>query len=236
MNRAKVTNLLLFTLSLLVVLQLVLPYTSILFNGYSFHQSTLGFTYCKQEKDCRHEVGHLMDTELGHISRTSVFGSALMIHLAFSFEYGQVDDYTRLILSKEGILSYSENYKPYHYGAGSSPQEELYADIYDLSGGDISKIPLTLRPLFSEDSRYETVYDELVENKVYISNQGVITMKEQFAALWGKVVENKEIAIRVGCAVGGAVLGAVVTVVVLNAQQDYLLEEMETSIVEEATE
>lgn len=56
-------------------------------------------------------------------------------------------------------------------------------------------------------------------------------MKEMLEKAWTKVVENREIVIRVGCAVAGAVIGGVVTAAVINAQADnYLLEEMTTSI------
>lgn len=239
MNRFKLTNLALFTLSLLVIIQIVLPYSSILFNGLSFHQSNLDFTYCKQEIYCRHEVGHLMDDQLGHISKTEEFGSALMIHLAFSFKMDQVDEYTTLILGKKGILTYTDLYKPYHYGAGSSPQEELYADIYDLSGGDINNIPMTLRPFFSSDVKYDEAYNDLVTNKYHISNQGVIQMKAKLAALWGKVVENKEVVIKVGLTLTGAAIGMALAAVIASRQEDALLEEevsMEALSEDEETE
>ncbi len=57
-------------------------------------------------------------------------------------------------------------------------------------------------------------------------------MKEQLAALWGKVVENKEVLIRVGAAVTGAALGLAIVAVVANAQseENLLVEEVEMSI------
>lgn len=45
-------------------------------------------------------------------------------------------------------------------------------------------------------------------------------MKEQLVALWGKVVENKAVVIKVGSAVAGALLGVVVAAIVENAQED----------------
>lgn len=45
-------------------------------------------------------------------------------------------------------------------------------------------------------------------------------MKEQLAALWAKVVENKELFIRVGCAAGGALVGAAITSVIQSQAHD----------------
>jgi hypothetical protein len=45
-------------------------------------------------------------------------------------------------------------------------------------------------------------------------------MKERLVALWGKVVENKAVVIKVGSAVAGALLGVVVAAIVENAQED----------------
>ena len=46
-------------------------------------------------------------------------------------------------------------------------------------------------------------------------------LKEKFDALWGKVVENKEIAIRAGAALAGAILGSVVTAIAINSLSEY---------------
>lgn len=46
-------------------------------------------------------------------------------------------------------------------------------------------------------------------------------MKEKLAALWAKVVDNKEIVIRVGAAVAGAVVGAAVASLVSGSQEEY---------------
>lgn len=60
-------------------------------------------------------------------------------------------------------------------------------------------------------------------------------MNEKLSALWGKIVDHKEIVIRVGCAIVGAAVGSVITAAVINAQADsYLLEEMTTSVEEVA--
>ena len=53
-------------------------------------------------------------------------------------------------------------------------------------------------------------------------------MKEQFASLWAKVVENKETVIRATAIVAGAAIGFAVAAVVINNSGDNLLvEELE---------
>lgn len=58
-------------------------------------------------------------------------------------------------------------------------------------------------------------------------------MKEQLLALWGKVVENKDVVIRVGGAAVGAAVGLAIAAIVVNAQEDSLLEEVVMQIEEE---
>lgn len=61
---------------------------------------------------------------------------------------------------------------------------------------------------------------------------------EQVKNLWGKVVnhvvENKELYIRVGLTLAGAVVGATVASVASNMQNDYLIEEITSSVEEVA--
>lgn len=59
-------------------------------------------------------------------------------------------------------------------------------------------------------------------------------MKEKVMALWGKVVENKAVVIRVGGAVAGALVGVVVAGLVANSQEEGLLEEVVMEDMEEA--
>lgn len=61
-------------------------------------------------------------------------------------------------------------------------------------------------------------------------------MKEKLNALWAKVVENKEIAIRIGVAVAGAVVGAVITTIVNNSNDFELMADESESIADVNTE
>lgn len=48
-----------------------------------------------------------------------------------------------------------------------------------------------------------------------------------------KFIENKETVIRIGSAIGGAILGAVVTALIVNSQDNEAYEMMSPSIVDE---
>jgi len=48
-------------------------------------------------------------------------------------------------------------------------------------------------------------------------------MKEKLAALWAKVVEHKEIAIRIGAGVAGALVGAAVVTLVNSRSDDFVI-------------
>lgn len=56
-------------------------------------------------------------------------------------------------------------------------------------------------------------------------------MKEKMLALWGKVVEHKDVAIRVGGAVAGALVGVVVAgLIASNQEEQPFYEEMDDQI------
>lgn len=58
-------------------------------------------------------------------------------------------------------------------------------------------------------------------------------IKEVLKNIAVKAQDNKDLLIKAGCALGGAAIGAVVTAVVINAQQDNLLEEIRMGIEED---
>lgn len=61
-------------------------------------------------------------------------------------------------------------------------------------------------------------------------------MKEYLEMLKVKALEHKEILIRVGSAVAGALVGAAVATIVANNQEELLLEEqMDLELIEEET-
>lgn len=218
-KRFTITNLLLMVLSILAIVNIVLPYSKILFSGTSFHFAPLELTYCAKAEDCRHEVGHQMDTDMGHISRTKEFGEAIMLFVIYQIKYeDKFSDISAMIFANPGMMIYSDSYQPYHIEAGSSPQEELYAKMYAKVDGDISKLPVIFQKFYKQDTRYDEIYNHLVDKKVYIRSSKMDQLKELLAKAKIKAEENKETLIRVGSAVVGALIGAVVTAVIVNQQ------------------
>lgn len=51
-------------------------------------------------------------------------------------------------------------------------------------------------------------------------------MKEKLAALWAKIVEHKEVVIKVGAATVGALVGAGLATLIADISEDVLMEEM----------
>jgi hypothetical protein len=54
-------------------------------------------------------------------------------------------------------------------------------------------------------------------------------MKEQLLAIWAKVQANKPLVIQVGAILAGAALGALAASIVNAAQEESLIEEVETT-------
>lgn len=212
-----------------------LSYSNILFNGYSFHNPQLGITYCAVEEDCRHEVGHLMDHNLGDISKTKEFGMATLAYSMYQIKYIEyLDVFAIHILGNPGTFTYTDKYKPFQSQAGSSPQAELYAKLYAQVDGDISQLPEILRPFYTDNKKYDEVYDHLVKYKYHFSKGD--NMEEYWNKLVEKVTEHKEALTRIGLTVLGAVVGAVVATAMARSEDDYLLEEMSVSVEEDENE
>lgn len=140
--------------------------------GYSVYNGISGAIYCHSAAGCRHEIGHKMDDDLGYPSRSPEFGNAVMVHLAFAFQYG-LDSTATAILTQDGMLTYSSHYSLLGVDRFSSPQEELYARLYEQSGGDIAQIPLALRPFYSDDKKYIDLYDCLMSAEFKICGTAV---------------------------------------------------------------
>ncbi len=210
-----------------------LSYSNILFNGYSFHNPALGITYCAVEEDCRHEVGHLMDQDLGTVSESKEFGEATLGYVMYSIKYNDyLDPISVIILGNPGTFTYSKKYKPFQSQAGSSPQAELYAKLYAQVDGDISQLPEILRPFYTENKKYDLVHTHLVKYKYHFSKG--VNMKEFWNALVAKATEHKEALTRVGFATLGAIVGAITVLVVTGTNDDdYLIEEMTASMEED---
>jgi hypothetical protein len=225
-------------LNILMVILILLPFSKILFNGTSFYFSPLGLSYCSQPEQCRHEVGHLIDDDMGHISRSREFGEAIVLHLFYQIKYEEkMDRFSGIILTNPGMLIYSPSYQPYKTEAGSSPQEELYAKLYAEVDGDIEKLPPSLRIFYRDDTEYDDAYDRLITKKIYIDTRRYTMdkIKEMLKKVGEKIEENKETVIRVSAVFLGAVIGGAIATVISN-QQNLLDEEVTMEMIEDEDE
>lgn len=204
---------------LILFVYMLYPTTNLVFSGGSFYLSDAGVISCEGEWDCRHEVGHLMDKDLGYPSKSKAFGKSLLVYTVYKLRYEEMDDITKTILGNPGSLVYSESFEAYSFESGSSPQQELYANIYADVNGNIEKIPPILRRYYSESSKYDEVYEELVDEKLYFSNEGANTVKEKLLALVAKMKENKQVLIKAGLILTGAVVGGVIAAAIARAQE-----------------
>lgn len=151
---------------LLAVLLPVPPRDGSIYNGIS------GAMFCNSAGACLHEIAHMIDDEAGYPSRSPEFGGALMVHLAFAFGY-QMDDTAKLILAQDGVLTYNADYSLGGVEMWSSPQAELYANIYEMHGGDVAKIPDALRPFYSDNEKYTDLYNCLMQADFRICGRAV---------------------------------------------------------------
>ena len=228
-------------LSIVMVIFNVISPSIRLFNQHSsFYLSDLNFIHCKDNVACRHEVGHLMDDDLGDPSTTEKFGAAVSLYLYYQVKYDETDAITDAIFGTGGIFYYSKEYKPFNSEAGSSPQQELYANIYLAVNGDVSKLPPVFREFYSDSDQYNKIYKDLIVTHNY--SKGETQMKEMLAKLVEKAKANKELLIKVGAVVAGALVGAVVATAISNAQnelsfdEEMLLEDETTEETDEETE
>lgn len=125
-----------------------------------------GILFCNSASNCRHEIGHMMDDDLGDISKTPEFGTAIATYLYAQSKYFELDQVTDVIQGTGGIFFYNPEYQLFGKRFGHYPQQELYANIYAAMQGDYATIPESLQPLYSQDAKYTDLYDCLMNAKV----------------------------------------------------------------------
>lgn len=144
----------------IVILFIVVPLNQ---NMYNYQFNVL---ICNNGYSCIHEVGHRMDDDLSRPSKSEEFGNALRVTLIYSAKTDDWNEYSKLILTYGGVLQYNQSYSVTGVERFSSPQEELYADIYRLSGGNVDNIPVQLQSFYSKDTKYQELIQCLDSNSV----------------------------------------------------------------------
>lgn len=154
----------------LALLVMATPTVSVWMRSRGFYQPNLSLVYCETvEWTCRHEVGHVLDHDLGEISKTPGFGGAISTYMYLEYKYGEMNTFTEDITR---VLYYSDSYYGFGMEMDSSPQQELYASLYADVKGDITKLPTILQPFYNKDSKYQSMYEYLMINKFQILVKG----------------------------------------------------------------
>ncbi len=143
------------------------------YGNKGFYNSVSNALYCNDAYSCRHEIGHRMDDDLGHPSRSGEFAHAIRLYLYVELHKEPVSNFAM------GVLVYLPRMG---YGAERFPimttgQEELYADMYAWVDGDIEELPERFREFYSRDATYSELYRcltkpakvNLCDRSVYIS-------------------------------------------------------------------
>jgi hypothetical protein len=158
-----------------------------------------------------------MDYELGGQSRTEEFGYNMAVYLYCQYKYLGENQFTNQIAAT--LFVYSNVYKPFHVEAASSPQEELYANIYAEADGDMNKIPVLLQAFYKEDDRYEKIYQAALKHGYYITKGETMKdkLKELVENMKKQATEHRELLITVGSALVGAAIGATITATILKS-------------------
>jgi hypothetical protein len=147
--------------------------------NYNFISHTF---YCDSARGCRHEIGHWMDDELGHPSRSIEFSDALKLYLYLEFgnslaQNAPISEHAWLVMNYVGLLSYDPRYKPPGIEMFSSPIEELYADMYLYADGDVDAIPPGFQKFYSKDEKYQSAYECLTAHRFNLCSNSVSFME-----------------------------------------------------------
>jgi len=154
----------------LTLMVLATPTINVWIHSRGFYQPHLNLVYCETEAwICRHEVGHILDHDMGQISKSPEFGGAISTYMYLEYKYGDMNSFTEEITR---VLYYSDVYHGFGQEMDSSPQQELYASLYADVKGDITKLPTILQPFYSNDPKYQSMYEYLLVNKIIFPVKG----------------------------------------------------------------
>jgi hypothetical protein len=154
------------TIVFIILFSICFPTIKLITSGGSFYHENLGIVRCEDEYSCWHEIGHLVDDEMNWASTTDAFGIAMMTYIYYQIKYvDEMDVYTKTILGTRGVFVYSPSYRIFGNEMGSSPQMEVYANIFANAKGDIGEIPEILRPFYDTGKDYEWLFNHMMRNK-----------------------------------------------------------------------
>ena len=129
-------------------------------SSYSFNLGLLDCNNVEPLKGCRHELGHKMDGDLGMPSLSTDFAVVTQATVQTMW----------ITLEPNDIAVFIAVYP-------DKDPRELYAGIYSYVEGDISKLPESLQPFFSNDPSYLQLYDCLAQIGLNICGRSISFLK-----------------------------------------------------------
>jgi hypothetical protein len=122
----------------------------------------MNLLHCKGygAETCWHEIGHFVDEQRGYPSQSIEFARAVQFYVVFKIKTGNDLDGVNTIFNTPGIFTYSSSYQVFGREMFSSPQAELYANIFADAQGEIEKIDPLLRPFYIYEHDYQTTFDK----------------------------------------------------------------------------
>jgi hypothetical protein len=155
-----------------VVVMYATPFYKLMTEARGFYAPMLKVITCNHTpSSCWHEIGHVIDVRMNNVSKTPEFGAAVQLYLFYQIKYTDNTQAMEIVFNAPGIITYSEHFQPFHLEAFSSPQQELYADIFSVAGGDLNKIDPALRKFYLDGKDYQTLYERLMTEK-YVFLEG----------------------------------------------------------------
>ena len=133
-----------FLLLLPVILFWALPIPPANANGaYNSFSHTI---WCSGELACIHEVGHKLDHESGWTSRKKEFSLAVQYYLYTELRQDVPSPLVFFILDSPGLFTWK--------GYFINTQAELYANIFEWSGGQEQNMPELFREFYNWKRAY----------------------------------------------------------------------------------
>jgi len=151
MNKKKI-----LIFSLLIIATLIFALMILSPSKYGSYNLFTGHITCDNRDECLHEAAHKYDDEMGYISKTTEFKSAVntyraVLYLVPSEDY-KTDLFDYYIVFFPGVgaprLPEKNITKNSFWQGGWGGYTELYASIVEYANGDINQIPESLRGFY----------------------------------------------------------------------------------------
>lgn len=126
------------SVAMIVFILLLVPVP--LQNDDGLFNTFTGLIWCDNRTACLHEIGHGLDKEAGWISHSEKFEDAVLVYILVELRRQNTIHLSERIVLAPGLLA----------GAGymNDTQSEVYARIFEFSGGREENMPESLREFY----------------------------------------------------------------------------------------